>query len=182
MAGRVQFAFSAHPNFYEVFDSGVNFQQQGFVAERWSGTGNLFFRRRLLDELGPLDPALRSAEDYEFGLRGSLRGKSLGFAPDAIVYHETRRAFGPHFWKFVRTGYGCGQLCRKYGYFATSAFFRKANYRPVWGRWREFATAASLSPRERWQVDLMWNAMRMASNLGNFLGYFDLQGYGKARG
>ncbi len=174
VAGRVDFVFSPRPNIHEVFDSGVNFQQREFVDQEWSGTGNLFFRRELIAEVGALDPTLRSAEDCEFGLRASARGKSLGFAPDAVVYHRTRRTFWSQFRKFIRTGYGCGQLCRKYGYYKTSAFYRKANYRPVHGTWREFARAATLTPRERIQIDLLWNAYRMASNIGNFAGYFDL--------
>jgi len=174
VAGRVAFVFSSRPNIYEVFDSGVNFQQRDFVAQKWSGTGNLFLRRELIAEIGALDPTLRSAEDCEFGLRASARGKSLGFAPEAVVYHHTRRTFWSLFRKFIRTGYGCGQLYRKYGHYETSVFYRKANYRPVHGTWRDFARAETLTPRVRTQIDFLWNAFRMASNIGNFAGYFDL--------
>ena len=174
VAGRVAFVFSRRPNIHEIFDSGVNFQQRDFVTQKWSGTGNLFFRRDLIAEVGALDPTLRSAEDCEFGLRASAHGKSLGFASGAVVYHRTRRTFWSLFRKFIRTGYGCGQIYRKYGHYETSVFYRKANYRPLHGTWRHFSRAATLTPRERIQIDLLWNAFRMASNIGNFAGYFDL--------
>jgi len=181
VAGQVRFLASLRPNIHEVFDSAVNFQQREFVAQRWSGTGNLFLRRTLLEEVGLLDPTLKSAEDYEFGLRATAAGKSLGYCADAVVYHHTRKCFVALFRKFLRTGYGCGQVFRKYGYFATSAFFRKANYRPLFGTWRDFPQGDALSPRMRWQVDLLWNAMRVASNLGNFAGYCDLLAVGRER-
>jgi GT2 family glycosyltransferase len=174
VAGHVQFVFSRHPNVYELYDSAVNFQQKDFVRQRWSGSGNLFLRRELAGQVGLFDPTLRSGMDYEFGVRASDRGKSLGYCPDAIVYHATRRSFAALFKKFLRTGYGSGQLYRKQGYFAASAFFRKANYRPVTGTWREFPRADRLSSRARFEMDLLSNALRLASNLGNAAGYFDL--------
>jgi glycosyltransferase involved in cell wall biosynthesis len=181
VAGHVQFVFRERPNFYEVFDSTVNFQQKNFVSQRWSGTGNLFFRRKMADEIGLLDPTLKSCEDMEFGRRASDAGKTLGYCADAIVYHRTRTNFVSLFKKFVRTGYGCGQLYRKRGYLATSMFFRKANYRPVHGTWRDFPVATRRSARARFETDLMWNAMRMANNIGTFAGYFDLLGLEKER-
>jgi len=177
VAGPVRFVMSAHPNIYEVFDAAVNFRQRDFMKERWSGSGNLFLRRALLEEVGLFDPTLRSGMDYEFGVRASDRGKSLGFAPGAVVYHRTRRSFRSLFKKFLRTGYGVGQLYRKYGYFATSAFWRKANYRPLIGTWRDFPRPDRLTQRERFEVDLLWNALRMASNLGNLAGWCALLGF-----
>ena len=179
VAGPVQFVHSPYPSIYEHFDAAVNFRQRDFVAQRWSGSGNLFLKRTMLDDVGLFDATLRSGMDYEFGVRASDRGKSLGFSPGALCYHHTRRSFKSLFKKFVRTGYGVGQLYRKYGYFETSAFFRKANYRPVHGRWREFPEPEALTWRERVQIDLLWNTLRMASNIGNCAGYFDLFGYAR---
>lgn len=174
LAGHVEFEFASYRNFYELFDSSVNFQQRDFVKEGWCITANLFLRRNVIEDVGLLDPTLKLCEDMEFGLRASEKGKTLGYCRDATVHHVTRRSFSALFKKFVRSGYGCGQLYRKHGYFSTSVFFRKANYRPVYQTWRSFAKAPMLSFRERFEADLMWNAMRMASNIGNFAGYFDL--------
>ena len=174
VAGHVEFEFASYRNFYELFDSSVNFQQRDFVKEGWCITANLFLRRSVIEDVGLLDPTLKLCEDMEFGLRASRKGRTLGYCRDATVHHVTRRSFGALFQKFIRSGYGCGQLYRKHGYFSTSVFFKKANYRPVHDTWQSFATASRLSLRERFEVDLMWNAMRMASNIGNFMGYFDL--------
>ena len=115
VAGRVEFVLSSHPNIYEIYDSAINFGQPDFVTRGWSGTGNLFARRGLFEEAGLFDPVLRSAEDCEFGLRATGAGKSLGYAPDAVIYHHARTSLMSLVKKWIRTEYGAAQVFRRHG-------------------------------------------------------------------
>jgi len=174
VAGRVEFAMSAHPNLYEIFDAAVNFGQADFVSRGWSGTGNLFVRRGLFDELGLFDPALRSAEDCEFGLRAAAAGKTLAYEPRAVVRHDARRTFMSLLKKWIRTEYGAAQAWRRHGIQELHLWTKKANYRPLPGAWKSFPPEVRANPRMRLAVSLLTNILRYAGNFGNFLGYFGL--------
>jgi len=174
VAGVVRFATSRRPNICEIYDSVIEFRQDEYAADGWSGAGNLFARRGLFDEIGLWDEELISGGDYEFGVRATKQGKSLAVCDRAVVFHEARTSFASIFKKNVRTGYGCGQLWRRHGYFGTSLFYKKANYRPYPGAWRDFPDAVQASPRMRAAIDAIAYSLRLASNLGNMLGYFDL--------
>lgn len=175
VAGRVAFVLSAHPNVYEVYDSAVNFGQPDFVSRGWCGTGNLFVRRELFDEVGLFDPALISAEDCEFGIRATRAGKTLGYAPDAVVYHRARTSLRALVRKWIRTEYGAAQAYRRHGLLGLHLWYRKANYRPLVGVWKDFPPGVRQSPRMRLAVDGLANLLRLAGNLGSFLGYIASQ-------
>ena len=171
VAGRVEFVFSKRPNIYEIYDAHVNFQQADFTEEGWCGTGNLFVRREFFQEIGLFDPTLRSHEDSEMGLRATRLGKTLGYAADAVVYHRTRTSLWALAKKWIRTEYGAAQVYRRYGLLELHLWTRKANYRPVWGTWRQFPPDITQNVRARWAIDGIANVLRYAGNLGNFLGY-----------
>ena len=175
VAGHVAFVLSRRPNVYEVYDSCVNFRQGDFMAQGWSGTGNLFVRREVFDQVGPFDPALLSHEDREFGLRATAAGKSLGFAPDAIVYHKARRSLGSLVKKWLRTEYGAAQLYRRHGILELHLWRRKANWRPLLGVWRHFPEWARRSLRQRLAIDGIANLLRLAGNIGSFCGDLGLR-------
>ena len=51
-------------------------------------------RRSVFDEVGLFDAELISHEDSEWGLRATRAGKSLDYAPEAVVYHRARTSLG----------------------------------------------------------------------------------------
>ncbi len=172
IAGRVAFVLSPRPNLYELYDSAVNFGQPDFVARGWSGTGNLFVRREVFSEIGLLDPVLRSAEDCEFGLRATAAGKSLGYAPAALVYHRARTRFSSLVKKWMRTEYGAAQVWRRHGLMELHLWSRKANWRPLFGTWKSFPPEVRRNRHLRLAFDLLSNVLRYAGNAGNLAGYF----------
>ena len=172
VAGRVEFVLSPRPNIYELYDSTVNFQQADFIAQGWSGTGNLFVRRAVFDEIGLFEPALLSHEDSEWGLRAGRAGKTLAYAPDAVVYHRARRSFSSLVRKWIRTEYGAAQVYRRCGLLELQLWNRKANWRPLLHTWRNFPEPIRRNGHLRFTYDLLANALRYAGNLGNFMGYY----------
>jgi glycosyltransferase involved in cell wall biosynthesis len=174
VAGRVEFVLSPHPNIYELYDSSVNFRQPDFLKAGWCGTGNLFVRRSVFDEIGLFDGELISHEDSEWGLRATRAGKSLGYAPEAVVYHRARTSLASLARKWIRTEYGAAQLWRRHGLFELHLWTKKANYRPLIGTWQNFPPAVRENPHLRATMDAISNILRLAGNLGSFLGYFNL--------
>ena len=178
VAGRVEFVLSQRPNIYEVFDSSLNFRQDDFAARGWSGAGNLFARRQLFKEVGLFDEAVISQGDCEFGLRATRAGKSLGYAPDAVIYHRARATLSALVRKWIRTEYGAAQVYRGAGDLELHLWYKKANYRPLIGAWRAFPAQVRENAHLRFAMDAIANVLRLAGNLGNFLGYF---GIGRGR-
>jgi len=174
VGGRVQFALSQYPNIYEIFDSARNFRMEEFVNRGWTGAGNQFVRREVFADAGLWDPKLISGGDYEFGLRATKTGKSLGFEPDALIYHFARTTCMSLVKKWIRTEYGVAQAYKSYGIGELHLWTKKANYRPLVGVWKEFPPEIQANPHMRLAIDLLSNVLRYSGNLGNFLGYFDL--------
>jgi GT2 family glycosyltransferase len=174
VAGRVEFVLSRHPNIYELYDATVNFRQTDFLSTGWCGTGNLFVRRSVFDEIGPFDAELISHEDSEWGLRATLAGKSLGYAPEAVVYHRARTSLASLVRKWIRTEYGAAQVWRRHGLFELHLWTKKANYRPLISTWQNFPPAVRENRHLRVTTDAISNILRLAGNLGSFLGYFNL--------
>lgn len=170
IAGRVEFVMSPRPNIYEIFDSARNFQQADFVSRGWSGAGNLFVWKRVMDEIGPWDARLISQGDTEFGVRASRAGKTLGYAPEAVVFHRARRSLKALVKKWIRTEYGAAQVFRRRGLLALHLWRRKANWRPLLGVWRDFPEWATCSARARFAITGIANILRLAGNIGNLLG------------
>jgi GT2 family glycosyltransferase len=171
VAGHVEFVLSPYPNVYEIFDAAINFRQTDFVSGGWCGTGNLFTPRKLFNEIGTFDPPLISCEDTEFGVRASRAGKSLGFAPEAVVYHRARTSLGSLVKKWIRTEYGAAQVWKRHGLLELHLWDRKANYRPLHEVWRSLPPEAQASARMRLAVDGIANVLRLAGDLGSFLGW-----------
>jgi GT2 family glycosyltransferase len=173
VAGRVEFVLPRRPNIYEIYDSSVNFRQTDFLSAGWCGTGNLFVRRSVFDEVGLFDSELISHEDSEWGLRATRAGKSLDYAPEAVVYHRARASLASLVRKWIRTEYGAAQAWRRHGLFELHLWTKKANYRPLTGTWRSFAPPVRENPHLRVTMDGISNILRLAGNLGSFLGYFN---------
>ncbi len=131
-------------------------------------------RRSVFDEVGLFDSELISHEDSEWGLRATRAGKSLGYAPEAVVYHRARASLASLVRKWIRTEFGAAQAWRRHGLFELHLWTKKANYRPLAGTWRSFAPAVRENPHLRLTMDGISNILRLAGNLGSFLGYFNL--------
>jgi glycosyltransferase involved in cell wall biosynthesis len=181
VAGHVEFVLSPYPNIYEIYDAAINFRQTDFVSGGWCGTGNLFTPKSLFDDIGLFDPALISCEDTEFGMRASRAEKSLGFAPDAVVYHYARTSLWSLVKKWIRTEYGAAQVWKRHGLLELHLWSKKANYRPLRGVWRSFPPEVRKSARGRLAVDGIANILRTAGNLGSFLGDIRTSGRKGAR-
>jgi len=173
-AGRVEFVLSQYPNLYETFDAATNFRQADFISQGWCGTGNLFVRREVFAEVGVFDAELVSHEDSEWGRRASRAGKSLVYAPDAVVYHRARRSLRSLVRKWIRTEYGAAQVFRRCGDLELHLWTKKANYRPLFGVWRRYPPEVRRCARLRVAIDLLANVLRAAGNYGSFRGYFGL--------
>ena len=182
VAGRVEFVLSRHPNIYEIFDAGRNFRQADFVSRGWSGAGNLFVRREVMREVGAWDEQLISHGDSEFGMRATRAGKSLGYEPGAVIYHRARASLKALVTKWIRTEYGAAQVFRRHGFQELHLWYKKANYRPLTGVWREFPAEVQQNAHLRFTIDLLANVLRVAGNYGNFRGYFGIGGRRKPLG
>lgn len=102
-AGRIAVhAVGRRPNPLEVHEMVAAFPQQKYVERMQFGvTANLFVRRSLFDELGPFAEDLTSGGDREFCTRAVSAGRTLVYAPDAVVGHPARATVG-EVWSKVR--------------------------------------------------------------------------------
>lgn len=76
---------------------------------------NLVFKKEVLDRIGGFDPAFITAEDMDLNLRSVQAGYSIGFNPNAIVYHHERSTFYGFFKQAFWNGVGRKQLEMKHG-------------------------------------------------------------------
>ena len=124
-----------------------------------------------MEEIGGFDAPLISNGDCEFGLRATAAGKTLGYASDAVIYHQARRSLKSLVKKWIRTEYGAAQVYRRHRLLPLHLWYHKANYRPLIGVWRRFAPDVQAKTHMRWTIDGIANILRLAGNVGNFLGY-----------
>lgn len=90
IAGRVRLTTSPAPSVAELHDLRYGFPQQGYLAEGFGVTANLFVPRAIYDRVGGFDITLRSGGDREFGERATSAGVPLVFCEDAVVDHPAR--------------------------------------------------------------------------------------------
>ena len=83
---------------------------------------NLAYRRELFLQLGGFDPRFITAEDIDLNMRAVLAGASIGYQPEAVVYHHMRSNFVRFLIQAFWNGYGRKQLTEKHG--------------RLWGRYR----------------------------------------------
>jgi len=170
IAGEVKFALPACPNTYERYDSACHFKMGEYVRRGWSGAGNLFVRRGVMETVGMFDPRLISGGDYEFGIRATRAGKTLAFASNAVVYHGARRSFRSLVKKKIRVQYGAAQVYRRHGLLDRVSWRRLRNYRPILGQWSHFPADVHGNARMRLFIDVFSNVLQWAGNAGNLAG------------
>lgn len=90
---RVGYADPQKPTFLEPYEAIYSFRNHAYIADGFSGTGNLATRPEILRHVGPFG-GIEIAEDRDWGLRASALGYHTDYVPSMIVYHPARRTFG----------------------------------------------------------------------------------------
>ncbi len=105
VGGKVEFLFRdpAKPNAIELFDSLTAFQQKEYIqVAKFSGAGNLFTFRGVLEHVGLFNDTLKSGGDFEWSRRVFEQGYQLIYADEARVAHPARYRFDQVSRKYLR--------------------------------------------------------------------------------
>ncbi|HEX7392577.1 MAG TPA: glycosyltransferase [Thermoplasmata archaeon] len=78
-------------------------------------SGNMAWRKKVMDEVQGFDPWFVTAEDIDLNYRAVSKGYSLGYNENAIVYHRMKESFIRFFKQAFWNGYGRKQLTVKHG-------------------------------------------------------------------
>jgi len=78
-------------------------------------SGNMAWRRKVLDDVVGFDPWFVTAEDIDLNYRAVSLGYGLGYNEDAIVYHRMKESFIKFFKQAFWNGWGRKQLTMKHG-------------------------------------------------------------------
>ena len=78
-------------------------------------SGNMAWRKKVLDTIGGFDPWFVTAEDIDLNFRAVSQGFKLGHNPDALVYHRMKESFMKFFKQAFWNGWGRKQLTMKHG-------------------------------------------------------------------
>lgn len=119
VAGQVELFFERpdRPTSVELFESVTAFPQQKYVQKyHYGATANVFTWRRVFEQVGPFNAALKSGGDREWGQRVHSAGFGVGYANDAVVEHPARRSFDEMYRKIARVTGGMEDLRTKQGY------------------------------------------------------------------
>jgi glycosyltransferase involved in cell wall biosynthesis len=83
-------------------------------------SGNMAWRKKVIDDVVGFDPWFVTAEDIDLNLRAVELGYTLGYNDDAIVYHRMREGGRKFFKQAFWNGWGRKQLTMKHGNLWTS--------------------------------------------------------------
>jgi len=78
-------------------------------------SGNMAWRRKVLDDVVGFDPWFVTAEDIDLNYRALSLDYKLGYNEDAIVYHRMKESFIKFFKQAFWNGWGRKQLTMKHG-------------------------------------------------------------------
>lgn len=117
VGGRVEvFARTRRPtNPVELHDLVLAFPQHHYIAQGFSGAGNLFTSRAVLNQVGWFVDSLKSCGDREWGQRVQSAGLELVYASDVVVRHPARTSLGQITAKARRIQRGMDDLMRLRG-------------------------------------------------------------------
>lgn len=104
-AGRIKFAPPRRRTVWALLDMDSFKDHERQVLQGTAETANLFTRRELIDRVGGFDDSLPEHGDFDFVERCLAEGASLGYAPEAVVWHPTRdgaRSFLRAVWIYNR--------------------------------------------------------------------------------
>ena len=91
--------------------------RRGSPLAPYLSTGNVAFRRDVVERIGLFDPRFPRAggEDVDFSWRFfEARGLEARYRPRAVVFHEHRRTVSGLFFQQIRNGHGLAVLQAKY--------------------------------------------------------------------
>ena len=91
----------------------VELHHKGFDVSYPSAS--MAWRRNVLDAVHGFDEWFITAEDIDLNFRAVTQGFTLGYNPDAIVYHRTKGSFIGFFKQAFWNGWGRKQLTMKHG-------------------------------------------------------------------
>lgn len=89
--GEILFDLAEKPSSAQIFDAMMYNNNRMFVLERQSSAaGNLFFKREVIEEIGPFPGNFRSGMDIWWTQNAVQKGFKLVFAEKSIVYCSPR--------------------------------------------------------------------------------------------
>jgi glycosyltransferase involved in cell wall biosynthesis len=91
----------------------VELHHRGFDVSYPSAS--MAWRRKVLESVQGFDEWFITAEDIDLNFRAVSMGFTLGYNPDAIVYHRTKGSFLGFFKQAFWNGWGRKQLTMKHG-------------------------------------------------------------------
>ena len=89
---RVRYEDPSRPTFLECFERIYAYRNRKYIAEGFSGTGNLATLPSVFAEVGPF-AGIEIAEDRDWGLRACAAGYAIRYVPQMIVFHPARKTF-----------------------------------------------------------------------------------------
>lgn len=96
IGGHIEFFFQnpEHPTIAELYDSIMYLNQRAAVERTgFAATANMFTSRKVFQQVGVFDPAVKSGGDREWGQRVLSTGLRLVYAEHAVVRHPARDTF-----------------------------------------------------------------------------------------
>lgn len=92
IGGRIKlFSKNNKLNWAELYEVLCAFPQHRFVEDQgMAATGNMFSKKNVFESIGLFDEKLMSGGDSEWGKRANLKGFSIHYVDDCLVYHPTR--------------------------------------------------------------------------------------------
>jgi len=90
--GQISFELKGNSTAAEVYDSITYNDNQMFVSKlRGAASGNLFFKKDILNNVGKFPDAFRSGMDIWWTARAVKNGYTITFAENAVVYCQPRK-------------------------------------------------------------------------------------------
>ncbi len=92
VGGHIELLLAEHPTVPALVDYGRGYlDQEGYVADGFAATANLWARRAVLQELEGFNAgAAWQTHDRDFGERARAAGLTIVYAADTVVAHPTR--------------------------------------------------------------------------------------------
>jgi len=126
VGGKVEVLFgeSGHPTAVELFEKLTAFDMEKYVEEyHFTGAGNLFTWRKVIDKVGMFWDQLKSGGDLEWGQRVWKFGYKQLYEPKALVYHPARNSICALRNRFLRIAGGQFTLEKKKNNYSTNLFY-----------------------------------------------------------
>ncbi len=134
------------PTQLEAYENIYAYRNKMYVANGYSGTGNLATRPEIISDVGGF-AGIGVAEDRDWGLRAGARGYRISYLAEMIVYHPARRSFS--------------ELCSKWDRHILHEY--KSRRPGLSGKLRWFARAAALAASPLYEVFHIAHSDRVSS-------------------